>query len=138
LLSQDGEHVHSGHRLPLQQDLDVMPVNFETDGLLLCNGRCLMWRLLEHGCEAKELSLGGLINHDLLMIFVHRGYADRPGDQHVWLDGRVAHLVNALPRRKGFKFDLARQNCCLFIIEQSEQWDLPQYGWVARHEYLQN
>src|SRR6266516_1866141 len=98
LTSEYSEHVHSGHRLALQQDGNVMAINFDADSFLLRGRGGLMWSLLEHRCEAEEFSLGGMVHDDLLMIFVNGGQSDRTGDHDVGLPAGTADLVNALSR----------------------------------------
>src|SRR6267154_4877849 len=120
LTSEYSEHVHSGHRLALQQDGNVVAINFDADGFLLRGRGGLMRRLLEHRCEAEEFSLGGLVHDDFLMVLVNGGQPDRAGDHDVGLPAGTADFVNTLSRSKSLEFDLAGQDAGLFVVEQSK------------------
>ena len=85
LTAEHGQHVHAGHGLALQQHRDVVAVDLNADGFLLCDRGGLMRRLLQHRRETEELALRRLIHDDFLVIFVHRCDPDRARDHHVRL-----------------------------------------------------
>ena len=78
LVPEDGQHVHTRHRLALEQGGDVVPTYLQADGVFEGESVGLVRCLLQHGGEAKKIAVAGLIDEDFLMVFVHRGHAHRP------------------------------------------------------------
>ena len=77
------KHFHARQGLALQENGDVLTVHFDTDGLVDGNGVGLVRSLLEHGGEAEELAVSGLIDHDLLMLLIDGGDANAAGNHDV-------------------------------------------------------
>ena len=71
LAAEHRKHVHPGERLALEQDGDVMTIDFDADRFFKRDGAGLMRRLIEHGSETEELAGRGLINDDFLVILIH-------------------------------------------------------------------
>jgi len=60
------------------------------------------------------------VQQHFLLIFVHRGHTRRAGHQYVAMSGRVAHLEDALARRKSPNLDLRCKNCGFIIVQKLE------------------
>ena len=89
--------------------------------------------LLQHGREAEELSMRGLIDYDFLVILVDGRHPNHARDHDVGLSARIAHLIDSLPGSELPDFDLAGQYGGFFVVEQSEQRNVSQDFWIARH-----
>jgi len=70
LTAEDGEHVHSGVGLFLQQHHNVVAIDFKAFGFFEGDGVGLMRSLLEHGGKAEEFAVGRLVDDYFLMVFV--------------------------------------------------------------------
>src|SRR5262249_61634600 len=133
LSSKHRQHVHPGERLSLEQDLYVMPIDLDADGLLQREGAGLVRRLFQHRREAEEIPVHRLVDQDFLLVFVDRGHANRTGHHHVGPLGRIADLVDALARSERLHFDRGGETRRLVVVEQTEQRDLTQNVWRTRH-----
>ena len=119
--------------LALQQRGDIVAVDFEALTFLHGDGLGLMRGLIEHGGETEELSLGGLVHDDLLLILIDGRDPHCTGDQDVRLSARVANLPDALAGSESLELDLRGQNRSLFVVEQGKQGHTSQHLWAARH-----
>jgi hypothetical protein len=133
LAAEDGEHVHSGVRLLLEQSHNVIAVNFNADGFLSGDGVGLMRSLFEHGCETEKFSVLGLIDYNFLMIFVNDGDLYVARDHDVSVSAGIANFVDALARGEFSKLDLRGEDGALVIVEESEERDGFQVIGVAGH-----
>jgi hypothetical protein len=97
---------------------DVLTVHLETRSFVHGHGVSLVRRLFEHRGEAKELAVPWLIHRYLLIVSVHGRHPHTPRHHHVGLFAGIAHLVNALPRRKPPDLDLRSQHGRLLVIKQ--------------------
>ncbi len=110
--------IHAGVRLSLEQNRDVVAVDFEANGLFQSDGVGLMGRLIQHRRESEKFAVRRFIDHHFLLILVDGGDPHLAGNHHVGLAAGVAHLVDALARRKCLQFDLSRQDGSLIVVEQ--------------------
>src|SRR5215469_1362485 len=133
LLAKDGEHVHAGMRLSLEQSGDIVARDLQTGGLFQGDGVRLVRGFLQHGREAKEFAVSGLVDDHFLLILIDRGDANATGNHHVGLAAGVAYLVDALPRRELFEFDLARKTGRFVVVEQSKKGNVTQFVRIAGH-----
>src|SRR5437899_10321569 len=133
LTAQQGQHIHSRERLAFEQNSYVLPAYFEANRFFEGNSAGLVRRLLEHGGETKELAMSRLINNHFLLILVHGGDPDLPGNHYVSLSTRVADLVDALTRGESLELDLPGQNRGLLFVQQSKERNVLQHFWVAPH-----
>ena len=69
-MAEDRQHIHARHGLALEQRRDVVAVDLDACGFLQCERSRLVGRLFQHGGEAEKLAVAGLIDQDLLVIFV--------------------------------------------------------------------
>ncbi len=119
--------------LALQQDRDIVAVDFDAFAILQRDGLGLMRGLIEHRGETEKLSLGRLVHDDLLLIFIDGRDPHGAGHQDVRLPARVADLPDTLARRKGLDLDLSSQDSRFVVVEQGKQGDTSQHLWAARH-----
>jgi hypothetical protein len=89
--------------------------------------------LFQHGGEAKELAVRGLVNNDLLTIFVDGRDADAAGHHHVGLTGLISDFVDALARSKMPHLDLTGENSGFLVIQQRKQRNMLQFLGFAGH-----
>jgi hypothetical protein len=61
--------------------------------------------------------LGGLIDHDFLMVFVDGRNPDHAGHEHVGASARVANFPDPLPWSETLDLNLSRQNCGFVIVK---------------------
>jgi hypothetical protein len=61
-----------------------------------------------------------LVDYNFLVVFVRRGHLRFAGHYHVAVFGRIAHLEDALARRKSCNFHLCRQNARFIVVEKLE------------------
>ena len=66
-----------------------------------------MGGLLQHGREAEELSMGGLIDYDFLVVLVDGRHLNHARDHNVGSPARIAQLIDSLPGGEVLDFDLA-------------------------------
>ena len=104
---QHSQHIHSSERLALQQNGYVVPADFEAERFFEGHGTALMRRLVKHRGETKEFATSRLVDLDFLVILVHSGDLDSPGNHDVGLSACVADLVDALARGEFLEFDLS-------------------------------
>ena len=64
------KHVHASHRLLAQQRFDVVPTDFETNGLFRCHRGRMMFGFLKHRRKTEKVSMLGLVDQDFLMIVI--------------------------------------------------------------------
>ena len=76
-----------------------------------------MRSLVQHGREAKELTVQRLVDNYLLLVFVHGRHADRAGDQDISASTGVAHLVNALTGGETADVHLPGEHARFVIIQ---------------------
>src|SRR5262249_17490567 len=76
LAAQDSQHIHASHGLPLYQNCDIVPIHFQTHRFFERDSVRLVWRLLQHGSEAKELAITWLIDHYFLLVLIDRRNSD--------------------------------------------------------------
>jgi hypothetical protein len=93
----------------------------------------LMGGLVKHGGEAEKLACRRLVHYDFLLVFIHGGDPHRAGNQDVGFSARVADLPYALTHREVSEFNLSRQHCGLFVVEQSKQGNTSQNFGAACH-----
>ena len=93
-------------------------------GLFQGDGVGLVRRLVQHRSEAEELAVAGLVDHDLLMVFVDRGDLHVAGHHDVGVFAGIADLVDALAGSERLQFDLGGQHRDLIVIEQGEERDV--------------
>jgi len=93
-----------------------------------------MGSLLEHGGEAEEFAVGGLVDDDFLMILIDGGDAHLAGNHHVGLASGVPYFVDALAGRECFQLDLSGQDGGFIFVEQREEWDVFEHFRIAGHE----
>ena len=74
-----------------------MAVDFQAHAFRIGDCSGLVRGLVEHGSEAKKLSLRWLIDHDLLMLLVDGSDLNRARHHDVGALSRFSHFVNALP-----------------------------------------
>ena len=134
LPAEDSEHVHAGERFSLQEDSDVVAVDFEANGFLDGGGGGLMGSLLEHGGEAEEFAMSGLVDDDFLVILVDGGDAHLAGNHHVGLASGVSYFVDALAGREVSQLDLSGQDSSFILVEQREERDVFEHFRIAGHE----
>ena len=133
LPAHDGQHIHSRHRLLLQQNRNIIAADLETDRLFHRKRGGLVRRIFKHRGKAEEIAMTWLIHQHLLMVLVHRRHPYRTRHHHVSMFARFADLVDALTRSKSFDLDLRRQNGHLIVVEQSKEWNLSQVFRLASH-----
>ena len=75
-------------------------------GLFHCDGVGLVRRALQHGREAEEFAVAGLVHNHFLVIFVHGRHPHLAGEHHVGVAVGVSYLVDALVRHKFLHLDL--------------------------------
>src|SRR5437868_9259074 len=92
-----------------------------------------MRSLLQHGGKTKELAATGLINYDLLLIFVDGSDAHGALDYDVRATGCIADLVNALALGKILQLDLGGQDGKFIVIHASKNRDLFQHFGITVH-----
>jgi hypothetical protein len=92
-----------------------------------------MSSLLQHGREAEELSMRGLIDHDFLVVLVNGSHADHARGHDVGSSARIAQLIDSLPGSELLDLNLGGQNGGFFVVEQSEERNVSQDFWIARH-----
>ena len=110
-----------------------MAVDFDANRFFESDRRRLMSGLLQHGGEAEELSMRGLIDHDFLVVLVDGGHPHHARDHDVGPPTRIAQLIDSLPGGELLDFDLAGQDGGFFIVEQSEERNVSQDFWIASH-----
>ncbi len=133
LASQHPKHFHAGQGLALQENGDVLTVHFDADGLVDGNGVGLVRSLLQHGGEAEELAMRGLVDHDFLMLLIDGGHANAAGHHDVSASGGVTHLVDALAGMKCFHFHLAGQDGGFVVVERGKQRNVLQHFRITCH-----
>src|SRR6185295_9605192 len=69
-LAKYGQHVHGRMRLLLDKRQDVVPIQFDADRLLECDGGGLVSGSIEHRREAQKIAACRLLEHDVLLIRV--------------------------------------------------------------------
>ncbi len=131
LTAEDGEHVHSGVGLFLQQHHNVVAIDFKAFGFFEGDGVGLMRSLLEHGGKAEEFAVGRLVDDYFLMVFVDSRDADSAGDHDVGMTVGVTDLVDALAWSEFLQFDLAGEDGSFVVIEKSEQGNIFERFGVA-------
>src|SRR5271156_5222797 len=77
--------------------------------------------------------MAGLIDHNLLVIFVHGAHLHATGHQDVSVHTGIAYLIDTLSRSKRLQLHLGGQNGNLFLVKQRKKWDVFQLSWVTRH-----
>jgi hypothetical protein len=121
LLAKDGKHVHAGMGLALQKNGDVVAGNFETGGLLEGRRVGLMGSPFKHRSKTKKFAVRGLVDDDLLMIFVNGRDPHSAGHHHISLTGGIADFVNALARSKMPHLDLTGEDGGFLVIKKCEK-----------------
>ena len=80
-----------------------------------------------------DWNVRGLVDHNLLMIFINGCKPHPAGNHDVSLPARLSHFVNALPRRESLHLNLAGKHRGFIVIQQSEKRYLTQDGGIASH-----
>jgi hypothetical protein len=75
-----------------------------------------MFRMLQHGREAKEVSMHRLVHHNFLLVFVGGGEPHGAGHHHISVIRALAGFVDALASRKSPHLNASRQNLCFVIV----------------------
>lgn len=83
-----------------------------------------MRRLLQHGGEAEEITVGGLVYDDFLLVLIHGGYLDLTGHDDVAVRRWSACFEDALTRGKCCNFSLGCENAGFIVIEKFEERDV--------------
>jgi hypothetical protein len=117
LPSEHGQHVHSGMRFSFEKDLDIVTVNFDTNGLFESDRVGLMRSLVQHGGKTEELAWTGFIHDDFLLVLIDGGDPHPSAHHDVGSSARVTHFVNSLVWSELPDFHLSGQHCCLFVIQ---------------------
>jgi alditol oxidase len=133
LAGDDGEHVEAGEGLGLDEDGDVVAVDFEADGFFIGGGCGFVGSLLEHGGESEEVAVVGLVDEDFLLVFVDGGDADGTAEEDVGAVAGVAELVDALAGGEGAELDLGGEDAELVVVEEGEERDVAEFVGVAGH-----
>jgi len=135
LVSECGEQIHSRIRLTNHQCLNVITGNFEADGFFEGSRIRLMRSLLKHGGETEEFAGPGLIDDDLLVIFVDGGDADlaRYGDVS---QANISGFVDALPGDIGLEINLRGKDGDFVVVEKGEEGNGFEEFWFAAHGVL--
>lgn len=110
LAAHHGEHVEAGLGLAFEKDSDVVAVNLEAGGLFCSHGVGLVRGLVEHGGEAEEAAVGGLVDENFLLVFVKGGDADVAGEENVGAQGGIADFEDALAGGEAGDFDLGGED----------------------------
>src|SRR5262249_11168878 len=133
LTAENGEHVHTCVRFALQQNKDVVPVDFEALGLFDGYGVGLMRSLVKHGSKTEEFAVGWLVDDDFLMVFIHGCDADSAGHHDVGASASVADFVNTLARRELFVLDLLGEKGEFVVVEKGEERNVFQSIGITGH-----
>ena len=96
LPSENGEHIHSGVRLTLQKNGNVIAIHFNANGFFGGDGIGLMRGLFEHRREAEKFSVLRLVDHNFLMVFVNGGDLHVARDHDIGVSAGIANFVDAL------------------------------------------
>ncbi len=88
---------------------------------------------VEHGGEAEEVAVVGLVDEDLLLVFVDGGDFDGAGEEDVGGGAGVAELVDALAGGEGAELDLGGEDAELIVIEEGEEGDVAEFVRRAGH-----
>jgi hypothetical protein len=89
--------------------------------------------LVEHGGEAEEAAVLGLVDEDFLLVFVDGGDADVAGHEDIGGDAGFADLEDALARGELSYFDVGGEDGGFFFVEEFEQRNVFQLLWIAGH-----
>ena len=133
LAAEDGEHVETGEGFALDEGGNVVAVELDAEGLFVGHGVGLVGRLVEHGGEAEEAAMAGLVDQNFLLIFVDGGDADAAGEDDVGAAGGLVDLENALAWEEADEVDLGGEDGELFFIEELEEGDVAEFLRVAGH-----
>jgi hypothetical protein len=117
----------------LEKHGDVVSRYFEANRFLDCDCGGLMRSLFEHGSEAEEFAVPGLIHDYFLLVFVDRGDPNPARDHYVGLAAGLSYLVDALTGTESLDLNLTRQDCGLVVVQQSKQRYAPQYVRLTSH-----
>jgi hypothetical protein len=120
----------------LQQDGDIVPLDFDTDHVIQSKSSRLVLRLIQHRRETEELAPRRFVDYNLLMIFIDCGDAYPPRNQDVRPPTRISDFVDALSRHEPLHLDLSGEHCGFFVIQQTKQWNVLQNVRAARHGNL--
>jgi hypothetical protein len=124
LAAENGQHIHASQGFSLEKDGDVLAAYLDTLGLIDGKRGGLVDGFLQHGSEAEELAVAGLIDQDLLVILIDGGDVHLAGHQDVGVLAGVTDLVDTLPGSEFLQLDLGGQNCEFVIVEQSKKRDV--------------
>ena len=75
----------------------------------------------------------GFVDYDFLVVLVDGRHLNHARDHDVGSPARIAQLIDSLPGSELPDFDLAGQYGGFFIVEQSEERNVSQDFWIARH-----
>ncbi len=133
LAGDDGEHVEAGGGFGVDEGGDVVAVDFEAGGGFGGDGGGFVGDLVEHGGEAEEVTVVGLVDEDLLLVFVGGGDFDGAAEEDVGGGAGVAELVDTLAGGEGAELDLGGEDAELIVIEEGEEGDVAEFVRRAGH-----
>jgi len=90
--------------------------------------------LLEHGGEPEEFTVSGLIDNDLLIVFVDGRNAYFAANHYVSMAISVADLIDALSRSEFLEFYLLGEEGELVVVEKCEEGNVFESSGFTSHE----
>jgi hypothetical protein len=96
----------------------------KADELFERDGGHLVRLLLQHGGDAEEVAVRGMVNDDDLLIFVDGGDFGATGEHNIAVLGRIAGFEDALARRELCDLNLGGEDAGFIVIEQFKKRDV--------------
>lgn len=107
-------------RLLLEQGRKVIAIDFNAGRVCSGDGFGPVRRVLEHGGKAEELAGFGLLQDDLLMVFVVGEDTNPAGDQNIGPFSRIAGTEDVLVGRELFEIDLCGEHTEFVVVKVGE------------------